>query len=596
MRILFVYLQLIGLILFFPHTFSRASRAADSKANVQTSKHEFPKNYFVLPTFDSVLNIAGNFGEIRPNHFHTGIDVKTGGREGMPIAAVADGYVSRIAISATGYGKALYVTHPNGYVSVYAHLQRLQGKIAKYLYEEQYKAESYEMDITVPNDLLPVKQHDTLGLSGNTGGSQSPHLHFEIRDALTEKAYNPFLFGYPLNDHVSPRLKTLAIYAVNDSGYVNGKTGSRKMRLYGVEGKYKLSQAEKITVSGSIGFGIETYDYADVTAAGKLGAYSVELQIDHERVYYHELNEISFDESRYINSHIDYGEDLKSNREIQKCFLDPNNMLSIYQGVVNKGIFRFNDANEHWVRLVVKDIFGNTSSAEVRVQSSPFTAKKPTAKPLLIDSNRLFKCPIENKFEADGVQVTIPPCSLYEDIAFNYAVSLKKLPAIFSPIHSIHQAQVPNHYSYRIAIQPTHLPERLQPKATIVLLDALNNKKDVKGEYNKGWVTAQTKYFGRYAVAVDTLKPMIKPRNIFNGKNMTRAKTIEVWVGDNLTGIKSYRATIDGKWVLMEYEPKKALLFYEFMPTTQKASTHIFELEVSDGKNNTRTFKATFIR
>lgn len=572
-------------------------------------KKVFPQGYFVEPT-DSSLNIAGNFGEIRPNHFHAGLDVKTAGREGLLIYAVADGYVSRVKLSATGYGKALYVTHPNGFVSVYAHLQRLHGKIKDYVLAEQYRLESFEIDIAVPKGALPVKQCDTIAISGNTGGSQSPHLHFEIRDEKTEVAYNPLLFGYKIKDTVPPQLLTLAVYPANDSSYVNGKNASRKTRIYGARGKYRISGTEKLTLSGDIGFGIETYDYANIKEAGKLGAYSIDLYVDGTRIYYHELNEISFDESRYINSHIDYAEEARSNREIQKCFRDPNNMLTIYQCVVDEGLFRFEDTLTHSVKFVVKDFFGNTSqlnfpvkSLKPKVPSPKLKGEEPAAKlsPVPSPMSPLrFKCSEENIFETEGIKVRIPPCSLYEDIDFDFSQSKDTLPGTFAPVFKLHTDMVPNHYAYTVSIRTKRIPEKYQSKALVVSLDGNNTKFPRKGEYKDGldgagWVTTETKHFGRYTVALDTVAPSIKPYNIFNNKNMSRAKMIAVTIGDNLAGIKSYRATVDGKWILMEYEPKKALLFHEFDEHIIPGK-HTFQIEVTDGKNNTRTYKADFVR
>ena len=591
----------LGLIFsssFIPYKLGSAAIQQD-KPTTQATPKVFPQGYFVEPT-DSSLSIAGNFGEIRPNHFHAGLDVKTGGREGCMVLAAASGYVSRVKISATGYGKCLYITHPNGFVTVYGHLQRLYGKIADYVRNEQYKFESFEIDINVPKDVLRVNQCDTVAISGNTGGSQSPHLHFEIRDVVTENAYNPFLFGYKIKDTVPPRLLTLAVYPANDTSFVDGKNTSRKTKIYGSKGKYKISPSEKMTVCGDIGFGIEAYDYANIAQAGKLGAYSIELQIDGQKIYYHEMNEIAFDESRYINSHIDYAEEAKSNREIQKCFREENNMLSIYQCVINDGLYRFADTLLHPVKFIVKDFFGNASTLEFKVQSSKFKVQKQGTLHTEPKAEAHFRCSEENVFETKDIKVDILPCSLYENIDFRYSMSKDTLPKTFSPIHTVHTSEVPLHYNYTLSIRVKNIPKQYRDKAVIVLLDGKNNMSNQKGIYidsadGTSWVSTQTKYFGRFTVVVDTVAPMVKPYNLYNGKNLRAAKTIGVIVGDNLTGIVSYRATVDGKWVLMEYEPKKALLFYEFDEHVGKGK-HIFKIEVADGKNNIRTYTADFTR
>jgi len=588
----FLVFLLLGLVfIFIPFRLGSAIIFQDTFFPKPPPK-KFPQGWMVAPT-DSALKIAGNFGEIRPNHFHAGLDVKTAGREGLNIYAIADGYVSRIKISAFGYGKAVYITHPNGYVSVYAHLQKLHGKLAAYLKEEQYKAEKFEIELFPDSNLLRVKQCDTIAISGNTGGSQSPHLHFEIRDAKTEHAYNPFLFGYKIDDTIPPVISLLKIYPATDSSFVNGKNTPRKIPVYGKRRKCRLSSAEKIIVSGDIGFGIETTDYGNIKEAGKLGAYSIDLYVDNKQIYFHKLDEIAFDESRYINSHIDYAEEAKSNKEIQKCFRDENNMLSIYQCVVNEGLFHFNDTFTHSVKFIVKDFFGNTSELNFKVKSQK--RKTPIPKTQSEKSNHHFNCSEINKFETENIKVEIPPCALYSDMDFDYSLSKDTLPGKLAPVHSVHKQDIPVHATYSLSIKTKPIDEKLRSKATIVLLDGNNYMTDQKGEYKDGWMTTQTKYFGKFAVALDTVSPSIKPHNIYFGKNMSKAKTISVIISDNLTGIKSYHAAIDGKWVLMEYEYKKSMLFYTFDEYVTEGK-HIFEVEVTDGKNNSRTYKTQFMR
>ncbi|MEK6615320.1 MAG: hypothetical protein AABZ32_04295, partial [Bacteroidota bacterium] len=386
-------------------------------------------------------------------------------------------------------------------------------------------------------------------------------MHFEIRDEKTEHTYNPFLFGYKIEDTTPPKLMTLAIYPANDSSFVNKNNVSRKIKIYGSNGKYNLSSAERINVSGDIGFGIETYDYANIPEAGKLGAYSIDLYIDGQRIYYHELNEISFDESRYINSYIDYAEEAKSNKEIQKCFREENNMLSIYQCVVNEGLFRFDDTLSHPVKFIVKDFFGNTSNLEFGVRSTKRKTKVNT-NPLTTPSSILLtkmKCNDLNKYETENIKIEISPCALYSDIDFNYSMSKDTLPGKFAPVHTVHRPDVPLHTHYSLSIKTKSIPENLQSKATIVLLDGKNNMTAISPTLLQSkdgesvWFSTQTKYFGRFTVVLDTVAPSIKPYTIYNNKNMSRAKTISVIISDNLTGIKSYRAAIDGKWILMEY-------------------------------------------
>src|ERR1043165_6921117 len=287
--------------------------------NTLFAQENYPKNDFRSPV-DTAISLAGNFGEIRPNHFHAGFDIRTNGREGMPVYAVADGYVSRIKISAYGYGKALYISHPNGYTTVYGHLRELDSDIGLFLKKLQYAKQAFEVDTLLSPGVLPVKKGELIALSGNTGGSQEPHLHFEVRDSKTEMPINPYLFGYRIADTVKPRITQLAVYPMDGQSTVNGKHLSKKIAPVYKKGKYTFLKGDTITVSGNIGFGIECYD-TENRAASRNAVYSIELQSGGKRVFYYEMKQFSFENSRYVNAHIDYASKQKHDTKIKKCFL-----------------------------------------------------------------------------------------------------------------------------------------------------------------------------------------------------------------------------------------------------------------------------------
>jgi hypothetical protein len=290
-------------------------------------QNTYPQNYFRNP-LDIPISLAGSFGELRPNHFHSGIDIKTNSRENLNVYAVADGYVARIRVSANGFGNALYINHPNGYTSVYGHLNAYNPVIALYLKNMQYAKESFEVDLFPQAHELPVKKGDIVALSGNTGSSGGPHLHFELRETKTEITINPQLFGYEIEDRVPPAIQAIKLYPLSNSSAINGLNNSASFLVKGKAGNYTLAVSNPIEAHGNIVMGIITSD-AQTSAGEKNGVYSIEIKMDGKRYYFHELDKFGFNETRGINSHIDYEERMKSKNTIQRSCVAPNNHLSI---------------------------------------------------------------------------------------------------------------------------------------------------------------------------------------------------------------------------------------------------------------------------
>ncbi|OFY83782.1 MAG: hypothetical protein A3F72_07330 [Bacteroidetes bacterium RIFCSPLOWO2_12_FULL_35_15] len=556
------------------------------------SQTNYPINYFASPV-NVKITLAGNFGEIRPNHFHAGFDIKTNNKEGMSVYAAADGYISRIKTSPYGYGKALYITHPNGYTSVYGHLLSFDKNIAAYCKTIQYAKESFEIDTLLQPNALLVKKGDLIALSGNTGGSQGPHLHFEIRETSTEKPVNPYFFGYKVDDTIKPTIKEIAIYPLGETASINGKQNIKKIKPVLTKGKYAINKLDSITVNGAIGFGIECFD-KETGATGPNGVFSIELQSGGKRIYYHELEKFSFENARYVNAHIDFAEKQKHNDVIQKCFLAKNDQLTIYKNIINNGVLNFTDDSVHWIKFIVKDFVGNSSELMLKVRS---TSKIKNTEKVKSTTEIIFDCLKENQFKNEEILITIPAFALYDDLKFIYSKSASPKGTYSNLIH-IQNDETPLQKAFSLSIKAINLPDALQTKAAIISINKKGKKNYEGGSCNNSWVTTPTKVFGNFAIIVDTIAPRLKLNLKDDGLkpiDLRMAKAIEIIAKDELSGIKKYRASIDGKWVLCEYELKKDLLFFTFDETVS-SGIHTFKIEVRDDKNNLSVLQFTFKR
>lgn len=564
------------LIFFFAHIFYQNG----------ISQSNFDKNYFSSP-IDFNLALAGNFGELRNNHFHAGIDIRTQNKEGLPIYAVADGYVSRIKISPAGYGKALYITHPNGYVSVYAHLKGFNDTIGAYVKSEQYKLESFAIDVFPQKNRLLVKKGDVVAISGNTGSSSGPHLHFEIREEQSEKAVNPQLWGFSINDSQKPIIQELAIYPLDIYSRVNNKNNAAFYKIIGSK-----TPVDTIKAVGKIGIGINGYD-TEGPSSGRNGIFSIELLVNDKKIYSHFMDKIGFDETRYINCHVDYPTKVMSNKFIQRSFLLKNNKLGIYKDVVERGIIDIKTDSVYKLQYFVKDIAGNTSKLSFYIKGAATSAAPP--KPVNEKHEAVFHFSDTNKFETADIKIMLPPDILYEDIRFFYKINPTPVGNKFlTPMHSVHKETTPLHNFFSVSIRCPELAERLKEKAYIIQLNSNSKRTNCGGTWDNGFIKGQSKNFGNFAIAIDTIAPYIKPENIYNNKTISSQSKISFKIGDDQTGIKEFRGTIDGKWVLFEYDAKTNRIYYE--KDSLPKGKHKLYLEVKDDRNNISVYSANFIQ
>jgi hypothetical protein len=550
-------------------------------AAAQTNSYSSPVK---IPIF-----LSGSFAELRNNHFHSGIDIKTQGVTRIPVYSVADGYISRIVVSPTGFGLALYIDHPNGTTSVYGHLESFRDDIALYIKNIQYERESFGIDIQVSKDHFPVKQNEFIARSGNSGSSGGPHLHFEIRDTKTEEPLNPLHYSFPVKDNIAPSLYSLMVAPLNEFGHVDFQAQKKTYPLVYVNGKYQIQNNPVIPAYGLIGFAIQSNDFFD-GSNNRCGVYSLRMFWDGELYYSFKMDRFSFSESRYINSHIDYEEFIATKRRFHKTWTEPGNRLRIYDYVRNNGRLRITDGNIHVVRFELKDLYGNTSILNFKVESKAALVEQPET-----PFNQLLKYDQTNRFRGDNIRIDFPEETFYDNVKFTW----RQKPAsekFLSDIHVVHQNTVPLHSYAQLSIKTEKLEKRLQEKALLISVDTITSEISAAGgSYNNGWVTGNIRSFGNYAVALDTVPPRIVPLSIRDKSAITETSRIRFRITDDLSGIKDYIGTLDGKWALFEYDAKSNVITHYFdADRFELGKRHEFVLKVNDNKKNESTYEASF--
>lgn len=550
------------------------------------------KDIFVPPVKIPVY-LSSNFGELRIDHFHSGIDIKTQGVTGKEIVSCADGFIYRIGVSPTGFGKALYIKHESGYSTVYAHLDRFTPAVESWVRAAQYERKSFAVTLFPAKETFPVKQGELIAWSGNSGSSGGPHLHFEIRKSENELPVNPLLFNIGASDNIAPVIERLAIYPLSNKSRINGNASRVILNAKGSHGNYTLGEQE-LVINGRTGFGIKLHDLIS-GSSNKCAAYSIVTEIDSIPVFNYVMDGFAFTESRYVNSHMDYKTWREDNIRIQRTFVLPNDKLTTYKTLLNRGIYNFNDDKVHNVTIRVADAHGNKSTLSFKVRSSSAKAiptlvalKETDEKTNIMPYNRA------NTFSAADILVNIPSGALYDTLKFSY----RKSPGtslMYSDIHSVHDNNTPVHRAYSISVKPNTIPFGKESKLLIVQLNDNMSKTPLNSSFRDGFLKADVMSFGRFYAGIDTISPSITASGLHPGIDLTGRKEIRFRIKDDFSGIKSYECLIDGKWALMEYDPKNELLIYPFDEKYLTLGTkHNLSLKVIDNKDNESTYQSEF--
>lgn len=518
---------------------------------------------------DFPITLAGNVGEVRSDHFHSGIDIKAARGIGSPVMAAADGYVSRVGVSPTGYGNVLYVTHPDGETTVYGHLHGFKKSISNWVYAQQMARKSFRVDLYPTANQFAVKRGEVIGYLGNSGSSGGPHLHYEIRDA----------YGCPINivqrgivsptDKISPNIYSVTLYQADSvEGVVRFVASDQITIKQNRDGDWEMSDTV-LRASRPFYLAYEVIDYKN-GSSNTMGVYSLTQKVDGMEQFSFAVDRISFATTRYINTFVQFDRNRASRRHVVRAYVSANNALSIYRNVANRGIVSPplpNGARQ--VEATIYDDVGNNSSVMFSV---------------IFDNNSVESSPVQpnmHKVEWDDevvvrdsdLQVTFAPRSLYDTALLPFSVDA-------SGVIEVGDETVPLQKAVKVRVK-CPLDEPLRTKA---LLMSCSSKAVNSATYSDGWLTADLRRLGRYTVVYDTVAPKITPLALKNG--------VLAWkVTDDLAGVGTYELTVDGEWALAQWDPKSSTMSYRVRSASNEPKARKISLRVTDYKQNTKTSK-----
>lgn len=541
--------------------------------------------YDIHSPLDIPLVLAANFGELRSNHFHTGIDFKTNHRTGYNIYSIDDGYVSRIKVSPWGYGQAVYIDHYNGLTSVYAHCESFTGEINDLVKQQQKKNKHFEFDYYPAKDSLKIKKGQIIAKSGNTGGSTAPHLHFEIRETESEDALNPLLFDFSIKDTRNPKIRGLKLYSLTKEGYrIPG--AEKRFNVYPSGNNYRIS-GDKITISskyssqeGGIGFAFDAID--QLNAANNIcGIHRSYLIVNEDTVFSQDMTRISFFTNRQINTHKDYEEYHDRRKHFHKSYRTPHNKLPIYRQQKDRGIISVLPGNSYKVKYTCYDVEGNKTALEFTLAVTE--GEQP---------ENIAIHPGEKKLYPDAPFMSIES-SHY--LYFPQGLLYEPTPLILTSSNGVVQFgknEIPLDSYFEIML-PANKLQLNSEKYYVEHTDNRGRTTPLTGTHNDGWIAVKSREFGTFEVKVDTIAPSIQNRNFVNNANVRNKKLI--WaISDDESSIDQYDLFINGEWHLLSWEPKRNSFYFEPNKTLQGKKEVKLMATDQCGNKSTETYTLSF--